>query len=287
VHDSLPRGVLIFGDLESGRVRDVSWLDGSMLEDFSADGGRILFSEGVHGQSSGGGDVFVRRNDGSPAILLGEGEALTLSPDGEWVATLSGEKPKKLVLLPTGAGEAKTVPLGDIEAVDATFVPGSRRLAVFGTKAGAGRRIYLMDWEGRNVQILGPEDPGGPTFSPDGKRAVIRSAKAGRQIWSLDGGAPPTDLPGIGPNELVIQWSKDGRFLILRSLFVLPVELSRYEIATGRRTALQKLEPVDLAGVMGLQRVLVSRDGRYYAYSYWTKTKSDLYVIDGLQARLW
>ena len=67
-----------------------------MLEDLSAEGGRILFSESVHGQSSGGGDVFVRRNDGSPAVLLGEGEALTLSPDGEWVpaGTLSGEKPK-------------------------------------------------------------------------------------------------------------------------------------------------------------------------------------------------
>ena len=116
---------------------------------------------------------------------------MTLSPDGEWVATLSGEKPRKLVLLPTGAGEAKTVPLGDIEAVDATFVPGSRRLAVFGTKAGAGRRIFLMDWEGRDVRVLGPEDPGGsPRFSPDGKRAVIRSAKSGTQIWNLDGGAP-------------------------------------------------------------------------------------------------
>ena len=286
VHDNLPRGALIFGDLESGRVRDLSWLDGSMLEDLSAEGGRILFSEGVHGQSAGG-DVFVRRNDGSPAVRLGEGEALTLSPDGEWVATLSGEKPKKLVLLPTGAGEAKTVPLGDIGAVDATFVPGSRRIAVFGAKPGVGDRIFLMDWEGRDVQTLGPDDPtGSPRFSHDGKRAIIRSSKGGRQIWNLDGGAP-TDLPGIGPKETVIQWSDDGRLLYLRSLFVLPVELSRYEIATGRKTAWQKLEPVDLAGVSGLQRVLVSRDGRYYAYSYWTKTKSDLYVIDGLQAKLW
>ena len=49
VHDNLPRGALIFGDLGSGRVRDLSWLDGSMLEDLSADGGRILFSELVHG----------------------------------------------------------------------------------------------------------------------------------------------------------------------------------------------------------------------------------------------
>ena len=60
VHDNLPRGAMIFGDLESGRVRDLSWLDGSMLEDLSADGGRLLFSEQVHGESAGG-DVFVRK----------------------------------------------------------------------------------------------------------------------------------------------------------------------------------------------------------------------------------
>ena len=287
VHDNLPRGALIFGDLQAGRVRDLSWLDGSMLEDLSADGGRILFSELVHGQSSGG-DVFVRRNDGSPALRLGEGEPLTLSPDGEWVATRSGDPPRKIVLLPTGVGEAKTVPLGDIEALDATFVPGARRIAVFGTKPGVSNRVYLMDWEGRDVRVLGPEDPAtSPRFSPDGKRAVILSRKSGMQIWNLDGGLP-TDLPGIdGSSERVIQWSDDGRLLYVRSLWVLPVELRRYEIATGRKTFWQKLEPVDLAGVSGLERALVSRDGRYYAYSYWTKTKSDLYVIDGLQEKLW
>ena len=88
VHDNLPRGALIFGDLGSGRVRDLSWLDGSMLEDLSADGGRILFSERVHGSGSER-DVFVRKPDGSPASVSGDGEPLTLSPDGEWVSTRS------------------------------------------------------------------------------------------------------------------------------------------------------------------------------------------------------
>ena len=163
---------------------------------------------------------------------------MTLSPDGEWVATLSGEKPKKLVLLPTGAGEAKTVPLGDIEAIDATFVPGSRRLAVYGTKAGAGQRIFLMDWEGRDVRVLGPEDPAGsPMFSPGRQEGRHPEREIRKADLDLDGGAP-TDLPGIGPNERVIQWSEDGRLLYLRSLFVLPVELSRYEIATGRKDGL-------------------------------------------------
>jgi len=286
VHDNLPREAMIFGDLEGGRVRDLSWLDGSRLADLSKDGTRVLFSESIHGKSPRG-DVFLRKTDGSPAIRLGDGEPLQISPDGEWVSTLAGETPRKLVLLPVGAGEAKTVPLGDIEAYDATFVPGSRLLAVYGKRPGTGERIFLMDWEGRDVRVVGPEDPAGsPTFASDGKRVVIKSVKSGEQIWRMDGGGP-TPLPGLAPRDRVLQWSGDGRVLYLRTGGALPAELERYEIATGRKEAWKKLEPVDLAGVDRIGMILVSSDGRHYAYSYGTTTKSDLYVIDGLQARLW
>ena len=116
--------------------------------------------------------------------------------------------------------------------------------------------------------------------------SVIKSVKSGSQIWPIDGGTP-TPLPGLGPRDRVIQWSGDGRVLYLRTGGALPAELERYEIATGRKEAWKKLEPVDLAGVDGIGMILVSSDGKHYAYSYGTTTKSDLYVIDGLQARLW
>ena len=286
VKDNLPREALMFGDVESGRERDLSWLDGSEVIQLSADGTRVLFCETLHGKTPQG-DVFLRKTDGSPAVRLGDGQPTSLSPDGEWVSTLSGDTPSKLVLLPTGPGEAKAVPLGDIDAYHATFVSSSRLIAVRGTRAGTGERIFLMDWEGRDVRVLGPEDPASsPRFSPDGKRAVIRSSKSGMQIWPVDGGVPMS-LPGIGPKDRVIQWSADQRVLYIRTGGSVPLELVRYDIATGRREAFKTLQPTDRAGVSMILNPQVSLDGRHYAYSYWTVSKSDLYVIDGLQAKLW
>ncbi len=44
--------------------------------------------------------------------------------------------------------------------------------------------------------------------------------------------------------------------------------------------------PADPAGVTSIRSIVVSRDGGSYAYSYERITSSDLYVVDGLQAKL-
>jgi hypothetical protein len=80
----------ILGD--KAKEEDLSWFDYSYPADLSADGKTLLFDE----EGSGGGlsysksagltyAVYVRNTDGSPAVLLGEGAALALSPDGRWV----------------------------------------------------------------------------------------------------------------------------------------------------------------------------------------------------------
>jgi len=51
--------------------------------------------------------VYLRKTDGSPAVLLGEGGAVALSPDGKWAIVQPQGSPTQLKLLPTGAGEPK------------------------------------------------------------------------------------------------------------------------------------------------------------------------------------
>ena len=74
------------------KQRDLSWLDYSYPAGLSADGKTLLFDEegggGSLAYSKSGGlsyAVYIRKTDGSPAILLGEGGALALSPDGKSV----------------------------------------------------------------------------------------------------------------------------------------------------------------------------------------------------------
>src|SRR5260370_8921271 len=72
----------------------------------SADGKTILFQE----SGEGGGPkyaVYLRNTDGSPAIRLGEGSGMSLSPDGKWALSRLNVTPSPLVLYPTGVGEMK------------------------------------------------------------------------------------------------------------------------------------------------------------------------------------
>ena len=68
---------------------DLTWLDWSLLNDISADGRFVLFSE--TGEGGGRGySVYVRNLDGSPAVRLGEGNGQSISPDGKRVLALIG-----------------------------------------------------------------------------------------------------------------------------------------------------------------------------------------------------
>jgi dipeptidyl aminopeptidase/acylaminoacyl peptidase len=198
---------------------------------------------------------------------------------------MEGGKPAKLMLLPTGAGDSRVprVPPA-CEPSDVSFTPDSRRIAVHCESATLGGRIFLMDLDGGNARPLGPDKAGGisPIFSPDGKRAAIRDAKRDHKMWPVGGGSP-VDL-ALQPNDLVIQWSSDGLSLYVQVQDAAPARIDRYEIATGRRLPWREIVPTDNGQVQG---AFVSRDGRFYAYGYMGTTKSDLYVLDGLQKRLW
>jgi len=68
------------------KERDLSWHDWSRPVDLTADGTTLLFDE----TGEGGGAsyaVYVRKTDDSPAVRLGDGHALALSPDGKWART--------------------------------------------------------------------------------------------------------------------------------------------------------------------------------------------------------
>ena len=88
------------------KEKDLSWLDWSVPGSLSADGKMILFQE----SGEGGGPhyaVYLRNTDGSPAIRLGEGTGVSLSPDGQWALSRLNVVPSPLVLYPTGVGEMK------------------------------------------------------------------------------------------------------------------------------------------------------------------------------------
>src|SRR5438876_10023455 len=74
--------------------------------------------------------VYLRKTDGSPAVLLGEGGAVALSPDGKWAIVQPQGSPTQLKLLPTGAGEPKDLTHDNINHTWARWFPDRMRILV-------------------------------------------------------------------------------------------------------------------------------------------------------------
>ena len=62
----------------------------------------------------------------------------------------------------------------------------------------------------------------------------------------------------------------------------LPMQVSRYDPATGRLDLWKEVSPADAAGLAGASRFVVTPDGRFYAYSY-LRMLSYLQLVEGLK----
>jgi Tol biopolymer transport system component len=263
--------------------RDLSWLDGSHATDLSADGKTMLIAESGEG---GGpvGTVYLRKTDGSPAVRLGEGSATSLTPDGKWALTLlPGEA--RLVLLPTGAGETKTLRYPAIESiVTALAFPDSRRVLLLASQKGRAARLYVGDLKGGGPRPITPEGVSseGISISPDGKDVTAVGPDGTALLYPVDGEASARPIPGLSAEEIPIRFAADGRSLFVSRQDEIPTRVFRLSLATGKRELWKELALSDRAGLDPISTIRMTPDGKYYAYSY-SRYLCDLYLVDGLK----
>jgi Tol biopolymer transport system component len=267
---------------------DLSWFDWSQARDLSRDGKVLLFSEGGEGGGPSYG-VYLRKTDGSPPVRLGEGDALALSPDAKWVLAIQhGSRPRP-VLLPTGAGQARTLPQGTIREYQfGSWMPDGERVIFLASEPGHGSRFYIQDVAGGEPSPITPEGMtgfgyGAHTVSPDGKLLAAQGPDGRISLYPLGPGAPHP-VTGLLQGEFPIRWSEDGRSLYAalpppgrRSL-----QISRIDLRTGKRASWRKLVRTDTADVTRIGNPLVAADGSTYAYTYGAHS-SNLYLVRGLR----
>ena len=261
------------------RERSLSWFDWSLLSDVSPDGKNIVFSE--TGEAVGTNySIFLRPTDGSPAVRLGEGGLGTLSPDGQWVLAESGS-PRKIVLLPTGVGEARQLTDPKIDSFTPVWMPDGKSILYSHAEPGRGTRTYLMSLLGGAPRPITPEGVTGTLVSPDGKYVLGVDNQRQRWLCPVGGGEPQKLNVTIGPDERTVRFFDGGKSLLLRSRTI-PVKVTRVDLATGRREPFKEIVPADPAGVQSIPSLQFSADGKSYAYSS-LRVLSDLYVVDGLK----
>ena len=269
------------------REREISQLDGAGGLIFSADDSTLVFSRG---------GVFIWKVGAAEAIRLGDGSAKSLSPDGKWVLSVTG-RPKRLVLLPTGAGVARPIDLpgltisrreipfaGNI-VFSGAILPDGQTLLVAASEPDKPTGLWTLPLQGGKPRLVLPEEAlGGLAASPDGKRLALHMGGGKGFILPLDGG-PRTPLEGLQPGDRLDQWSGDGRHLYASRQQELPGRVFRIEIGTGRREFWKELMPADPAGVIHVNNtpIAISRDGKSYAYTYIRAVVSDLYLLDGVR----
>ncbi|HEY7574508.1 MAG TPA: protein kinase, partial [Thermoanaerobaculia bacterium] len=267
------------------RERDMSFLDYSFAADISPDAETLLFDE--EGEAGGANyTVYVRKSGGSAPVRLGEGNALSISPDGKWALSILPAPNSPFRLLPTGTGEHPELSLGGVSSEQAaTWFPDSKQILFAGTESGKGVRLYVLPIEGGKPRAVTPEGVTaalpGFAISPDGKLVAAIGPDHHAALFPVDGG-PPRLIAGVEAKEFPLRFSDDGRSLYLWRRGEVPARVTRLDLSNGKREVWKDLIPADPAGVERISNVLVTPDGKGYAYCF-ARLLSDLFVVEGLK----
>jgi eukaryotic-like serine/threonine-protein kinase len=266
------------------KERDLAWLDNSVGVDLSDDGNKLLIAE--TGEGAGATYVsYLRKTDGSPAVRLGEGLARSLSPDGKWViASVPRSSPLQIAQLPTGPGEPKQLTNDAINHRRWQWFPDGKQFLFQGNEPDQGIRLYVQDKAMGTPRAITPE---GVTItsqhavSPDGKFVAAIDSNQNVLLYPVAGGdAHP--VPGMAAGAAPIRWAADGRSLYVYKRGELPARVYRLDLSTGDKELWKELMPSDTAGVEFIPTILLTPDGKTYAYSYY-RLLSDLYLVEGLK----
>jgi Tol biopolymer transport system component len=279
--DAMRAGVIGLAPGET-KEHDLSWQDWTVPDDMTEDGKLLLFTEAGE---AGGRDyaVFIRGTNGASAVRLGQGSARALSPDGRWVLVLrQNVSPADFVLLPTGVGQQRPLPTGDVIPRDGQFLPDLKRVLLDGHEPGHGSRAYVMNLDGGPPRPITSEGffLAARALSPDGKHVAVGSSE-GIALTTLDGGEPQL-VPGTQPRDLPMRWTNDGQALFIGTRADTSCSVLRLNVQTGTRTPWKTFSPSDLAGVVSAECPLIATDEQHYAFGY-SRVSSDLFLVENLK----
>ena len=267
--------------------RDLAWLDGSQVAAISEDGKTLLLNETGVGAGPGGA-FYLRPADGSAAIRLGEGVANALSSDGKWVLARPRDSRNRAIIVPTGAGQTRSI-TPPFSSDQWWFFPDGKRILINGVLPDGRTGIISIDPDGRNVRKIVPDGWdsffGEVPISPDGRWIDAQSGQmenVALRLFPADGSLAGKAVPGFESDDVVTRWTADGQSLYVFKRNELPARVFRLDVETGKRTPVLSLMPADPAGVSRIPILVMTSDARTYAYNI-TRDLSDLYLIRGLK----
>lgn len=294
VHDTHPGGrLLVSGQNERALIvarfpgsaveRELTWLEMSFFPVMSADGRKVLFSDQSQ-QAGPNYSVYMRAADDLPPVRLGEGFPVDFSPNGASVLAVVPSKPPRLMIYPTGAGAPRDVSAAGFESYDFFSTRFARKgldVMFCGSETGKPSRCYVRDLAGGDARALTPEGTDRGVISPDGRTVLARGNDGRYQIYPADGGQP-TPVAGLEAFDIIVGFRADGRSLLVYRPLEMPIRIESLDLATGRRTRVRDLAPVDRTGAVASYGLDFSADENAYVYCL-DRSLGALYSVMGVR----
>jgi eukaryotic-like serine/threonine-protein kinase len=284
VTQGIARRGMIISTNDSGSQRELSWLDFGFLRSISPDGKTILFEEeGNEWQSY---QIFVRDVDGSPAVNIGEGYGVAISPDKRWALGQKLVDPiDELWLLPVGAGSPRRMsPPSIFPFVAGSFLSDSHRILYVGREKDHRPRIWLQDIDSNTPRPISPEGLVGASVSSDDKWVLTGDRKVtayfDAALLSITDGHVEI-IRGLKPDEPVLGWAKnDELYVQSKSSTPSMLHIEKLNPFTGARVPWRDLPLPAIGGALPTPPIITS-DGSTYGYDYRLRL-SDLYTVNGV-----
>jgi DNA-binding winged helix-turn-helix (wHTH) protein/Tol biopolymer transport system component len=261
--------------------RDLTWFDGSHVEDISADGNLVLFTES--GEASGAHYwVYVHNRKTNSTTRIGTGRALALSPDGTWALAIDPSEGKHLLLIPVGGGPAGRISGDGFQYQWAQFFPDGRSLLVAGAFPGRAPALFRQSLGGGKPE---PLRAGGTyvdfdfsTLAPDGVHLAGLTSAGKCVVIAL--GSDDVRPCQTDPTLVPARWAADGLHLYMTSIASAPFRVVLADPATGRTEVVRTLNAQESGGLQWCAKLAITPDGEHYAYSL-QRFVSQLFVVDG------
>ena len=120
-------------------------------------------------------------------------------------------------------------------------------------------------------------------LSPDGRFVAARGPDQRLGLYPVEAG-PARPIEGLDPNDQLLRWSADQKFLYASSGLrqTLIARIYRLEVSTGRRELWKEFTLPDPTGISGIGCSAITPDGKAFVFTY-SQQLSDLYLVDGLK----
>ena len=266
-----------------GETRQLSWLEIMLGLGVSRDSKFAVMGDWG---GSGGTDyrIYLAKLDGSPAVLLGNGVAGGISPDNKWVTSILPSDTTKVLLLPTGIGETKTVAAPSFRYRSADWASDGHTLVMRASESGKPLRFWVQNIDGGAPRAVTPEG------TDDGLFLTIRHTDyvcardtAGIvRLYPIDGGEPKA-VAGVNKAEQVVGASPDSDSIYVSTdSSAVARKIVKVNVTTGRRQPFVTVSPNDPAGVLGLFQPIFTPDEKQYVETQ-VREFSALFVATGLK----